>query len=176
MAGKQSTSRREFLESPQALAVAELVGAYLHYAKGYYRKNSKPSGEVENIKDAIQHLVPMYAKTLAADFGPTELRAVRRCMVDANLCRNVVNARVNRIRRIFKWAVGNQFVPTNVLQALQAVDPLIRGLMRPGPNAFNACTMSALSRRRKPASLRAVCLNFSVVSSILYERSGPSDR
>jgi integrase len=124
---RQVAARREFLESPEALSVAELAGAYLSYAKGYYRKNGKPTGEVENIKDAVQHLVPMYAKTLAVDFGPSELRAVRHCMVDANLCRNVVNARVNRIRRIFKWAVGNQLVPTTVLQALQAVDPLKRG-------------------------------------------------
>lgn len=75
---RQVAARREFLESPQALSVAELVGAYLRYAKGYYRKNGKPSGEVENIKDAIQHLVQMYAQTLAVDFGPSELRAVRR--------------------------------------------------------------------------------------------------
>lgn len=48
-------------------------------------------------------------------------------MIGADLCRNVVNARINRIRRIFKWGVGNQLVPTNVLQALQAVEALKRG-------------------------------------------------
>ena len=47
-------------------------------------------------------------------------------MIKARLCRNVVNARVNRIRRIFKWGVSNQFVSTGVLLALQPLEPLKR--------------------------------------------------
>ena len=60
---------------------------------------------------------------IPGDFGPAELRAVRQRMIDANLCRNVINARINRIRRMFKWGVEKQFVPSAVLQGLQAVAP-----------------------------------------------------
>jgi len=37
-------------------------------------------------------------------------RAVRKQIIAANLSRKVVNARVNRVRRIFKWGVENELV------------------------------------------------------------------
>ncbi len=123
---RQLAERRELLDSPRALSVSELVVAYLEHAESYYVKNGHPTGEFENIKDAVRQLFRLYGKTLVADFGPPELKAVRRAMIQARLCRNVVNARVNRIRRIFKWGVSNQFVSTGVLQALQALEPLKR--------------------------------------------------
>ena len=38
-----------------------------------------------------------------------------------------VNARVNRIRRIFKWAVSEEVVPPSVIEGLRAVEGLRRG-------------------------------------------------
>jgi integrase len=55
------------------------------------------------------------------------LRALRDEMVRSGLCRNTVNARVNRARRLFKWGVGVELVPPSVYQALQAVPGLLRG-------------------------------------------------
>jgi integrase len=43
------------------------------------------------------------------------------------LCRNEVNKRTKRIRRVFKWGVENEMVPSQVLHGLQAVSPLKRG-------------------------------------------------
>ena len=124
---RQVAARRKLLDCHEAVSIAELVLAYLEYAKTYYVKDGAPTGELDNIKDSVRHLIPIYAKTLAADFGPAELRAVQCSMIGADLCRNVVNARINRIRRIFKWGVGKQLLSTNVLQALQAVEALKRG-------------------------------------------------
>ena len=61
-------------------------------------KNGRLWGELGNVKDAIKHLTPMHSKTLVADFGSAELRTVRQQMIGVNLCRNVMNARVIRIR------------------------------------------------------------------------------
>lgn len=41
--------------------------------------------------------------------------------------RRVINYRVNRIRRVFKWDVENQLVGRQVLHALQAVAALRAG-------------------------------------------------
>ena len=95
--------------------------------KTYYSKNGTPTGEYDNFRDAVRQLARLYDRKLVIDFGPAELKAVRHAMIREGLCRNVINARVNRIRRIFKWGVGNQLVPANVLLALQAVEPLKRG-------------------------------------------------
>jgi integrase len=109
------------------LTVNELMLAYLRFAKGYYVKNGQPTGEVHNMKDAVKPLVLTHGHISVAEFGPIALKAVRQAMIDADLSRGVVNARVNRIRRVFKWGVENQLVPPAVLQGLQAVTALKRG-------------------------------------------------
>ncbi|MCK4658707.1 MAG: hypothetical protein KAV82_04220 [Phycisphaerae bacterium] len=86
---RQLAERRELLDSPRALSVGELVIAYLEHAESYYVKNGHPTGEFENIKDAVRQLSRLYGKMLVADFGLPELKAVRRAMIQARLCRNV---------------------------------------------------------------------------------------
>src|SRR5262249_2230070 len=43
------------------------------------------------------------------------------------LSRSVINYRINRIRRVFKWAVSFELLPPSVHQALQAIPGLRRG-------------------------------------------------
>ncbi|MHC4672375.1 MAG: tyrosine-type recombinase/integrase [Planctomycetota bacterium] len=109
------------------LTINELVVAYWQFAESYYRKNGKTTGELTNIRDAIKPLVKLHGHTSVVDFGPMALKTVRQAMIDSDLCRSVVNARINRIRRIFKWGVENQLVASTVLHALQAIAPLKRG-------------------------------------------------
>ena len=109
------------------LTMNELLIAYWRHAETYYVKNGKPSGELANVRDAMKPLARLYGVSAVADFGPNSLKTVRQAMIEAGLCRTVVNARVNRIRRIFKWAVASQLVDSSVLHALQAVAPLKRG-------------------------------------------------
>ena len=54
--------RRELLDSPCALSVSELVVAYLEHAESYYVKNGHPTGEFENIKDAVRQLFRLYGE------------------------------------------------------------------------------------------------------------------
>lgn len=110
-----------------AITINELVLAYLEFAGSYYVKNGRPTGELPNLKDALRPLAIAYGRTPVAEFGPVALKAVRQSMIDADLSRGVVNARVNRIRRAFKWGVENELVPSGVLHGLQAVASLKRG-------------------------------------------------
>ncbi|MFO0839577.1 MAG: site-specific integrase [Phycisphaerae bacterium] len=99
----------------------------LEYAERYYIKDGEPTGEAKNVKDATRQLQELYGMTRVADFGPTALKTVRQKMIGKKLSRRVVNFRVNRIRRVFKWGVENELVPPGVLHALQAVAPLRAG-------------------------------------------------
>src|SRR5262249_49305716 len=47
-----------------------------------------------------------------------------------DLCRGVINQRIGRIRRMFRWATENEHVPVTVYQALMAVRGLTRGRHR----------------------------------------------
>lgn len=107
-----------------ACTVAELCLAYLRHASTYYVKNGKPTGEIACLRDAIKPLARLYSNTSAAEFGPLALKTVRQAMIDAGLSRGVVNSRVNRVRRVFKWGVENQLIPPVILEGLRAVAPL----------------------------------------------------
>jgi hypothetical protein len=115
-----SPSRSDF-------SVNELSLAYLAFADGYYTKRGKPTTEPKSIRQTIRPLRQLYGHTLAREFGPLQLKAVRQAMVDAGLCRNEVNKRTGRIVRLFKWAVGEAMVPPSVHHGLSAVSGLRRG-------------------------------------------------
>ncbi len=109
------------------LTVNELFSDYWQFATGYYVKNGQPTGEVENLRDAARPMTALYGHSAASQFGPLALEAVRQAMIDRGLCRRVINGRVNRIRRIFKWGVSKQMLSPLVLQSLQSLAPLKKG-------------------------------------------------
>lgn len=107
--------------------VSELLVAYLEFASAYYVKNSRPTGEVANVKAAVKPLRALYDALPVARFGPSALRTVREKMIGSGLSRGVINSRINRIRRICKWGVERELVAPSVLHGLQAVAPLKQG-------------------------------------------------
>jgi integrase len=114
--------------NPEALTVAEVLVAYLDFAEQHYRdKEGNPTDEVRHLKATIRHVRELYGEAPTTEFGPLALKAVRQKFVELKWCRKTVNARVERIRRIFKWAVAEELVPPSVHQALAAVSGLQRG-------------------------------------------------
>jgi integrase len=137
------------------LRICELLRDYLAYAAGYYVEDGRPGKEYVCMKAAAQPLVKLYSRTRVVDFGPLALKTVRQQWVDKGLSRTHINMRVNRIRRIFKWGVENELVPSSVLHALQAVTPLKRGRtearepepIRPVPDQHVDAVLSRVSRQ-----------------------------
>lgn len=107
--------------------VDEVLLAFWRHAQGHYRKDGEPTSEVRLIKDALAPVHKLYGTTLARDFGPVALKAVRQSRIDAGWSRGVVNHAIGRVRRAFRWAVENELVPASVLHGLQAVQGLQRG-------------------------------------------------
>ncbi len=115
------------LPNDNDLDVNEVCAAFWRFAQGYYRSADGPSGELDNYRLALRPLKRLYGPTLARDFGPLALKALRGEMVRLGWCRNVVNRQAGRIRFAFKWAVSEQLVPAAVYQGLQAVSGLRKG-------------------------------------------------
>ena len=109
--------------------VAALVKRYLNYADGYYRKSDgTPTTEPVSIRYALNRLVEFCAATEAEDLGPLKLKEFRQELIEQKkLCRTEINRTVKIVRRMYKWAVGEELVPSSTLHALQAVDGLKRG-------------------------------------------------
>jgi hypothetical protein len=91
--------------------VDEVILAYWRFAQGYYVKNGKPTGETDNVRAALLPLRRLYGSTEAKHFGPDDLEVVRQSMIDADLSRKVINGRVSRVKRMFRWASKKRFVP-----------------------------------------------------------------
>lgn len=109
------------------LDVDDLVILFLQHAHDHYRKNGKLTSEYHCLQSSFRPLVKMFGKTRAKDFGPRALKAVRQAMIDEGYLRNTVNSMINRIRRLYRWAVENQHVSVTVYQALCAVQGLQAG-------------------------------------------------
>ena len=126
------------------LTINELLLAYLRFADSYYVKHGKPTTEPDSIRVTIRPLRRLFGTTLAREFGPLQLKAVRQAFIESGLCRNEVNKRTGRIVRAFKWAVSEGLVPPSVHHGLQAVSGLRRGRadvreskpVKPVPEAF----------------------------------------
>jgi integrase len=110
------------------LSVNELLLHYLRWAQEHYRDADGGEGrELENIKDALRVVRKLFGHSSAASFGPLALRSVQKELGKLGLSRGVVNARVNRVRRVFKWAVSMELVPPAVHEALRTVPGLKKG-------------------------------------------------
>ena len=109
------------------LTLSELIASYWHHAKAYYVKDGRPTGELPCLQQAVRPLRALYGRTPAAKFGPLALKAVRQRMIETNLCRNVVNRHVLRIKQLFKWATQNELLPPSIYHGLQTVPGLRKG-------------------------------------------------
>jgi len=110
-----------------ATSVNEMILAYWRFAKTYYVKDGQPTKELACMREALLPLRELYGNTPAHEFGPRSLKAVRQHMVDAGLSRGVVNRRIGRIKRVFKWAVAEEIIPPSVHHGLQTVTGLRYG-------------------------------------------------
>jgi hypothetical protein len=134
------------------LTVNELCLAYWRHAEAYYVKEGRPTSERHPIKAALRYVKALYGHTLARDFGPVALKAVRQKLIDhpitrkvkftdpdtgmvrwqekllqKGLARRTVNKQVARIKRMFAWAVAEELLPASVHDALLRVEGLRKG-------------------------------------------------
>jgi uncharacterized protein (TIGR02996 family) len=123
-----TTPTRDPAATRDGLTVNEVLLAYLGHAGGYYRTpDGKPTTEVGEIKRSLRPVRELYGHTPAAGFGPRALAAVRRRMVDAGWCRSLVNKRIDRVKRAYKWAAAEEMVPVTVYQALRSLAGFRKG-------------------------------------------------
>lgn len=116
--------------APQSgdLSVNEMLLGYTAHAERHYRDpDGNPTNELMSVKLATRHVRLLYGDTPAADFGPLALKAVRQKFISMGWCRRTVNQNVERLRRMFKWAVAEELIPAANYHALAAVDGLRRG-------------------------------------------------
>lgn len=107
------------------LTLNELLVRFLKFAEGYYVDAvGQPTANVERIKVTIRKVVELFGVEPAANFGPKALKVVMDAWVKEGLSRKVVNGRSQEVKRIFKWAVGEELLESECYQRLTAVEGL----------------------------------------------------
>ena len=108
-----------------SLFVNEVLLRFIDFAERYYRDGDQVSKEVVNYTHALRVVKQLYGSTLAENFGPLALKAIRQHMIGVqDLCRKEINKRIGRIKRVFRWAVSEELIPSSVFEGLRSVEGL----------------------------------------------------
>jgi len=107
--------------------VAELAAAYLEWARSWYVKGGRPTGQLERVTRSVGVATGLYAGLPADRFGPLCFKAVRQEMVNRGWTRTHVNHCAACVARMFKWATSEEMIPVSVYEALRTVAGLARG-------------------------------------------------
>lgn len=108
---------------PKRISVAEAVVKYLEYAKTYYNSGSEYKGLV----DACKPLVELYPDLHLRDFKIPQFRACRDYWVGRGCARQYVNKQANRVLRIVKWWISQDWIAESTHHGLKCVEPLKAG-------------------------------------------------
>jgi integrase len=130
------------MPTPQAKpTVSTIIAAFWKHVESYYvDPDGEPTSEVENFRQALRPLRRLYGQSIAAEFGPMALKAVRADMIKPRQvadesgeekivhgwCRSNANKNTGRIKMLFRWAAENELVPPSVYHGLTAVAALKR--------------------------------------------------
>ena len=137
------------------MTIAQAIYRYRAFAKTYYVKDGKPTQELTDMRYALQPVRKLYGSLPAREFGPLALKAVRQHMIASGLCRGVINNRVNRIKRFFRWAVSEELLPPSVYEGVRTVGGLRFGRtearetepVKPVPDAWVEAVLPYMSRQ-----------------------------
>jgi hypothetical protein len=109
------------------LTISEVLLRYREFAGRYYSKDGRTTKEFTEMAMALKPMRELYGSTSSHEFGPLKLKAVRQVMIENDLSRGVINHRINRIKRFFRWAVSEELIPSSVYEGLRTVDGLKKG-------------------------------------------------
>lgn len=99
------------------LTVAEMLLRFWQHAEAHYRlADGSPSRELEHYHSSLKPVLELYGETLAREFGPLALKAVRECMVKA-LQYHVRPVRSERTKA--RWVCQDKVKPEERLAQLQ---------------------------------------------------------
>lgn len=108
--------------------IAELCNAYMEYVNEYYKNDKGQTGkEAKQVEYSIRPLVNLYASLPIEKFGPLKLMELQEHIIILGWCRNLINQRLSRLKRMFKWAVSREIISSVLYHSLSTVEGLRSG-------------------------------------------------
>jgi len=106
---------------PPAISVNEICNKFLEHSSSYYVKDGQPTEEHAGIKAAIKRLVEEFGELPANELGPLKIQDLQQRFVRDGVSRYYVNKSINRLKRMFRWAVSQELIPPSISQAIDSV-------------------------------------------------------
>ncbi len=114
--------------APAQLTVDQLFLQFLQHSEKHYRRaDGQQTEELREIKRSMLFAHKLYGHVRAVEFGPIALGTVRNEMVKAGWCRTLINRRVDRLKRAYKWATSQELVPVSAYESIRTLAGLQRG-------------------------------------------------
>lgn len=134
--------------------ISSVCDSYLNYAKTYYVKRERPTGEYHKIKHITETIKGLFGSYPIGEFRQDSLKALRAHWVEKPCSLNVVNQYVKVVVRMFGWAAEEGIVPKEIHDSLRSVRSLVRGRttarvyepIGPAPEASVEATLAVLDR------------------------------
>jgi integrase len=108
--------------TPSGYLVRDLVADYLEAFDADHVGSRQP----EMLRLAVKPLLRMWGSHEANGFRPSDLKALRHYLIEANLSRTTINQRITMLKAMFRWGVEDEHVHPDVAAALAAVKNLTR--------------------------------------------------
>jgi integrase len=126
------SNSRQLIEPPKdGLRIVELVNQCTRWVAANFPKGK--TSRYWHYVGALRPLRDLYGDTLATEFGPLALEAIRDKLArDGKLSRTTINKRLDYVKRVFKWAKNKELIPPAVYDAIRDVEYLRKGEAREG--------------------------------------------
>lgn len=125
----EADRHRQRYNAKPGCSVAELVAAHAEYARQHYRTaDGNPTSEQRAFVLSLRPLLGEdYAQLPADQFRPAHMKEIREAWIKAGHARKTINQSIGRIRRLFRWGVGEELVSLETAGALAMVADLTEG-------------------------------------------------
>jgi integrase len=124
-------AKKEF-SPPPGCSIKELIAAFMLHADDWYRReDGSATTEIRCYRWSLRPLLDGFGDLCVDDFKPSHLKEIRQRQIDAGISLGIINQNIGRIRRVFRWGVGDApgdgLVPTETLGGLESVRDLVPG-------------------------------------------------
>ena len=115
------------------ITVADLVDAFMTFARAKYVKHGRPTGTRRNYWKAVEPVLLAYGDLPTSEFTLDRLEEYQRDLDRSKrLCRRQVNKAITAICYIFTWGArhridGERYVPAEIAAELRLIEPLRAG-------------------------------------------------
>lgn len=87
---------------PERMTVALLASMYIAHAEKEYN-GQHGHKELATIRHAVSPLIMLYSDDPPSAIGPLQLRAARHLWIEQRLARTTIQARMQRLRKMWRW-------------------------------------------------------------------------